>query len=131
MSQLVAERLDSQTRREWQIKQTDEEFPSLNELITSMEQKFQVLETLKPSTNIANIKETEGRNKQRRSPRDSQVCSVFSKSHHLFECTVFLSAYIPQKRSWVQELQFFYNCLLQGHIARTCRSRHCRNYITS
>jgi len=47
------------------MKQADEEFPSLKELITSIEQKFQVLETLKLSTNVANVKETQGGNKQR------------------------------------------------------------------
>jgi succinate dehydrogenase/fumarate reductase-like Fe-S protein len=77
------------------MKQADEEFPSIKELITSMEQKFQVLETVKPSTNVANVRETHGGNKLRRSPRDSKTfvamtenkCVLCSKSHHLFECT--------------------------------------------
>jgi len=54
LSQPVVERLDSQTRREWQRKQAGEAFPSLKELIIFMKQKCQVLETLKPSNNIAN-----------------------------------------------------------------------------
>ena len=37
LSQLVVERLGSQTRREWQMKQADETFPSLKELIIFME----------------------------------------------------------------------------------------------
>ena len=106
MSQLVVERLDSQTRREWQMKQADEEFPSLKELITQIEQKFQVLETLKPSINAASVKETQGGNKQRRSLRGSKTfvamtenkCVLCSKSHNLFECTVFFKCrYSPKE----------------------------------
>jgi diphosphomevalonate decarboxylase len=80
LSQLVVERLDNQTRREWQMKQADGGFPSLKELITFMEQKYQVLETLKPSTNIVNAKETQGGKQQRRSPRDSDTFMAVTES---------------------------------------------------
>jgi hypothetical protein len=103
------------------MKQADEEFPSLNELIASMEQKFRVLEALKPSTNVANVQETQGGNKQRRSPPDSKTfvaisenkCVWYSKSHLLFECTVFLSADSPQRRSRVHKLKF---CSVSGRV---------------
>ena len=92
MSLLIVERLDSQTCRGWQMKQEDDECTSLKKLITSMEQKFQVLDTLKPSTNATNVKETQGGNKQRRSSRNSKAFVAMtenkyfmcSKSHHFF-----------------------------------------------
>jgi hypothetical protein len=79
------------------MKQADEGFPSLKELITFMEQKCQVLETLNPSTNIVNTKETQGGKQQRRTARDSNTflamieskCVLFSNSHYLFECKYF------------------------------------------
>jgi hypothetical protein len=42
------------------VKQADKGFPSLKELNTFIEQKCKDLEILKPSTNIANLKETRG-----------------------------------------------------------------------
>ena len=61
LSQLVVQRLYSQTRWQWQMKQAGEAFPSLNIWIIFMEQECQVLETLKPSNNIANVKEIKAR----------------------------------------------------------------------
>jgi hypothetical protein len=46
------------------MKQADEGFPSLKELITLMEEKCLILETLKPSANIANIKDRVGTNSE-------------------------------------------------------------------
>ena len=66
LSQLAVESLDSQARREWQMKPVGEAFPSLKELIIFMEKKCQVFETLNPSTNIANVKETQAGKQQRR-----------------------------------------------------------------
>jgi len=105
------------------MKEAGEEFPSLKELIASMEHKFRVLETLKPSTNVAYVQETQGGNKKRRSPRDPKTfvaisenkCVWCSKSHHLFECTVFLSADIPQRRYRVQKLKF---CSVTSRVIR-------------
>ena len=64
LSLLLVERLDSQARPECQMKQADEGFPSLKELITLMEEKCLILETLKPSANIANIKDRVGINSE-------------------------------------------------------------------
>jgi len=64
LSQLVVECLESQTRHKWQMKQVYKRFPTLKELITFMEQKCKDLETLKPSTNIANLKEKQGGKQQ-------------------------------------------------------------------
>jgi hypothetical protein len=117
------------------MKQADEGFPSHKELITFMEQKCQVLETLKPSTNIVNAEETQGGKQQRRSSRDSNTfvavtaskCVLCYKSHYLYECTVFLSVDdMPQRKSWVQKHKVCYNCVRQGHTASTYRSGHCR-----
>jgi len=49
------------------MKQVDKGFPTLKELITFMEQKCKDLETLKPSTNTAHLKERQGGKQQRRS----------------------------------------------------------------
>jgi hypothetical protein len=49
------------------MKQVDKVFPTLKELITLMEQKCKDLETLKPSINIANRKETQGGKQQQKS----------------------------------------------------------------
>ena len=67
LSQLVVECLDCQTRHKWQMKQVDKGFPALKELIIFMEQKCKDLETLKPSTNTANLKETQGGKQEQRS----------------------------------------------------------------
>ena len=81
-----------------------------------MEQKCQVLETLKPSNNIANVKEIQAGKQQRRSPRDSKTfvatteskCVLCSKSHHLFESTVFLW---PRLRTSVFRVLSHITCL--------------------
>jgi len=61
---LLVERLDSQARPECQMIQADKGFPSLKELITLMEKKCLILETLKPSVNIANIEDRVGTNSE-------------------------------------------------------------------
>jgi hypothetical protein len=93
-----------------------------------MEQKCQVFEPLKPSTNTVNVKETQGVKQQQRSPQDTNPvvamteskCVLCSKSYNLYECTVFLSEDVLQRRPWVQTHKFCYNCLWLGHTARTC-----------
>jgi hypothetical protein len=69
LSQLVVECLESQTCHKWQMKQVDKGSPTLKELITFMELNCNDLEILKPSTNIANLKETQDGKKRRRSAR--------------------------------------------------------------
>jgi hypothetical protein len=64
LSLLLVERLDSRTRPEWQMKQADKGFPSLKELTTLMEEKCLILETLKPSAIIANVKGRVGTNSE-------------------------------------------------------------------
>jgi hypothetical protein len=64
LSLLLVEPMDSRTRPEWQMKQADKSIPSLKELITLMEEKRLILETLKPSTNIANVKDRVGTNSE-------------------------------------------------------------------
>lgn len=84
------------------------------ELITVMEQKCQVLGTLKPPTNTVNVKETRGGKQQWRSPQDTNTvvamtdskCVLCFKSHHLYKCTAFLSKDVPQRRPWVQTHNF-------------------------
>lgn len=61
---LLVEGLDSRTRLEWQMKQADKGFPSLKELTALMEEKCLILETLKPSANIANVKGRVGTNSE-------------------------------------------------------------------
>ena len=99
-----------------------------------MEQKCHVLGTLKRSTKPVNVKETQSRKQESRSPQDinTVVAMIDSKhvlrfkSHNLYKCTVFLSKDVLHGRPSVQTQKFCSNCLWLGHTARTYCLGHCQ-----
>jgi hypothetical protein len=92
------------------MKQADRGFPSLKELTTLMEEKCLILETLRPSANIANVKGRVG---------------TTVLSHHLFN--VHCKRGCSAGKILSSETKVCCNCFRQGHRARTCQPGHCRS----
>lgn len=137
VSQLVVDRLDRQTRREWEIKETEQAFPPLSDLLLFLERKSQALENMTPSSSRSN--HDDGRtgdskvNQQKGTKQSGsyvvvkgQKCPFCSNSHPLFKCDAFLATEVKVRRDCVTSNKLCFNCLHPSHAVNKCTSTNCK-----
>ena len=50
------------------------------------------------------------------------ICWYFLKDHKLTACKTFISLNLEEKKKFVKEKQFCWNCLSKGHKIKDCAS---------
>lgn len=143
VSQLIVERLDKNSRREWEIKESRQSFPPLTDLLTFLEYKSQALENINASSSFSSqdSRQVDFKPKQYKAAQQpgsfllvkNKKCCFCHNEHPLFYCQAFIAAEIRQRRECVQNNKLCVNCLQAGHsvkqcpISSNCKTCNCRH----
>jgi len=135
ISQMIIEKLNSTTRKAWELKLNDLRFPSLKEFITFLEGRRRALENLNPGkgkshsdTRSADVKGDKHMKDRRNtitfiSSTATLKCPMFRNAHVLHKCDKFFILTLQDRRALVARYNLCFNCM-QGHRARECTNPH-------
>ncbi|XP_063920800.1 uncharacterized protein LOC135135633 [Zophobas morio] len=127
LTTIIVDKLDYQTKREWQSKLTDD-IPKLAELFKLIDARCQILESTahinaSPRPKHYNIKGTVSHFTAKR------TCLVCKRpNHNLYSCNEFLKMSLEERIKKVTSLKLCNNCLKPNHICIECRSNSSCKY---
>ncbi|KAF2901544.1 hypothetical protein ILUMI_04643 [Ignelater luminosus] len=116
---LINSKLDPTTTREFENKNDFDKFPSYEELISFMEKKASLLETI----DQRNQKSHAERLTAKAFVSTAISCPLCKGSHSLNSCKRFKQFGLKERSEKAKELKVCYNCLAKGHFTGKCKSR--------
>jgi len=131
---LVCERLDTESRRQWELAQKDTEPPKYKDLVDFLEIRCKALEAA-PSTSSS--KSSNSNPSSSSKPNRSNTvtsftsheasCVVCGENHALYHCAKFKGSSYNEKVNIIKSNKLCFNCLLRTkHIAAECEYGNCR-----
>ena len=127
---IVTSKLDSITRKEWEIKKKQLKAVNFKELTEFIKSRWEILESINISR-ISHDKEIKPISKfklQSHFSGSSTVsCVICSQSHMIYDCPQFRSMSPRQRRVVTSQNKMCFNCLKWGHFSKNCRlSTRCK-----
>jgi hypothetical protein len=125
---LISERLDTDSRRQWELSSPGKTYPHLGELETFLEQRCRALEattTVKPKQwQKSGISQhpNQGSSTKVHHTTTNPSCPVCKNSHLIHQCNEFTKLDAKQRNDLVKKLNLCFNCLKSGHSVKTCKS---------
>jgi len=119
---LVTDRMDSDTRRHWELQSTGTEYPLFDDVTKYVEQRCRALDA-------------SGGSKLKSKPQPSfksttathhtsvNSCPVCQENHSLFQCSSFGSMDQKLRSETVRKATLCFNCLRGNHAASKCTSK--------
>nr|XP_049466834.1 uncharacterized protein LOC125908272 [Anopheles coluzzii] len=132
LANLLLYKLDPNSVLAWEQFSSSDDNDSFSKLIDFLHSRIRILaapaqvslSSPKPSTSKV------AGNKQSKSLANASVastsnrCHACDQSHLLFQCDVFKSMNVSERRKLVNTNKLCFNCFRSGHAARECRSHH-------
>ena len=140
--QLITELLDPVSRREWetQLSRTTEP-PSLDEMLTFVNQRMRTLESLAPlksetssaKASSSSTKKTSLQVRKQESQRGR--CFLCNQEHYLRQCDAYLKKTAAERKQYVASLELCVNCLGRHKLTecsslKSCSSCNARHHST-
>nr|XP_029712179.1 uncharacterized protein LOC115257060 [Aedes albopictus] len=130
---LMANKLDSTTRREWESVASGTTPPLYKQLENFVSERCQVLDAMPlkrkssaDSNNTTHKKfKTEVKAFTITKTPTSQRCSCCGAYHFVGSCNQYRAKSVEEKIRIIKKASLCYNCLRSGHNAEQCRSRNC------
>ncbi|XP_045463718.1 uncharacterized protein LOC123673282 [Harmonia axyridis] len=129
---LLNSKLDSSTRKEWEIFINDNNTPKIENFLSFLTQRCSLLESLDTKAytsdpnNISNKKSREIRSYSHLSTKIN-LCPLCNQSHFIYSCKEFLDIPIEKRFAEIKRHRLCSNCLRPGHSNYSCRSKYsCR-----
>lgn len=141
---LFCTKLDKATRKEWELYDTEDELPTMEDMNKFLKQRCDLLEKLEVSNNSCSKnldykgnksfeKENKGRHRynaytsyQIQTNKQSLSCYYCKERHTIFQCEKFLNLTNIQKSAEVRKLKLCYNCLRPSHEVKDCLHSGCK-----
>jgi hypothetical protein len=143
---LVCNRLDSETRKAYEIQIKPDVFPKWQDMLTFLNARCHILEGIEnsgltierspytkqssPSTSRYNKPKDPPFNISALAatiPQQSDQCSICRKPHFLSQCNEFLKLTPELRFAHAKSLNLCYNCLSNRHSLKDCKSGLCRH----
>lgn len=143
--QVILNKLDERTNREWEIKQSHNDFPSLDNLIEFLTTKCFALEAVnRDFQKFAISKREKHEEKSQNFPlkkhsyllnqfeeklhEQTQLrCFICQENDHLiYRCPKFLNLTVQEKYDKIKKHKLCSNCLRAGHLKQNCFSSGCK-----
>ncbi|XP_059225759.1 uncharacterized protein LOC131997906 [Stomoxys calcitrans] len=128
---LMTQKMDKQTRKEWEQSISSTELPVMNDLFKFLETTFRTLESVEESNNRPERQISVSRCPQQKPFKRSlhmhnaavstSTCVCCQRRHPLYKCFKFLSLSPTEKKSIVSQNNVCTNCLNPGHYFRQCK----------
>lgn len=137
ISYLVTEKLDSETRKAWEVETVREiEYPKYELLDTFLQQRIRVIESMGGTASkapgvAATAKKTETTAKSfaaRKSTESSdgeRRCFNCQENHAIAECGAFAEKSLAEKTELIKRRGLCFQCLCKGHMVIACRAPRC------
>lgn len=129
---MLALRLDSATRRKWELSLQNNDMPKQGEFIEFLTKHFTVLETLqlvklfcKPA--LSNPTSNKERLASHVSQTPSKTCVLCQGNHALYGCITFKSLSINERINVVKLHRLCFNCLRPDHQVDKCIAGGCKH----
>ena len=138
ISQIITEKLDSTTRKAWELKLNDLPFPPLKDFITFLEGRRRALENLNPGkvNSHSDTRSADGKGGKHMNDRRNTStfistatikCPMCKSAHALYKCDKFCNSTLQDRRALVTRCHLCFNCMQEGHRASECTNSHrCR-----
>ena len=131
---LIAEKLDQETRKHWELHAPNEvsisEPQKLDDLLTFLETRVRALEatTLKATSESSKTQTKPQSTNQTYLGAQSKPCAVCNTSGHpIYKCSAFNEMTTVQRSDKARDLGLCFNCLSSGHRPKSCPSnKTCR-----
>ncbi|XP_055598419.1 uncharacterized protein LOC129747991 [Uranotaenia lowii] len=129
---MLSIRLDSTTRRDWEVYATTKDSVSFQDLVAFIQRRVTVLESIKakvPETTFSgNLRKSTQRSVSSHSAYqlNDKHCAICSENHVLYHCPKFAKMNLDTKEKEIRRLHLCRNCLRKGHLANNCSSTNCR-----
>lgn len=124
---IIANKLDAQTRKQWELKVSEEnsnELPKFVKFREFLQSRFRALEFIEPESKARPSNFTYNRPVNHRVLHVTKVvCDFCNEDHKLFTCKQFANKDVLKRREFVFSKRLCYNCLASNHSARFCPSK--------
>jgi len=135
ISQIITEKLDSTTRKAWELKLNDLPFPPLKDFITFLEGRRRAPESLNPGkvNSHSDTRSADGKgDKHMKDRRNTNTfisiatfkCPMCKSAHALYKCDKFCNSKLQDRRALVTRYNLCFNCMQGGYRARECTNPH-------
>ena len=126
---LVTERLDLETRRQWEIASPGTSLQTYEALKTFIETRCNALEASTPSPKqfYSEHKNQSQQNSQQHNQsyagtQSIETCLCCGQEHRLYTCPKYNGLTIDEKTDFIKEKRLCFNCLRYGHRLQDCSS---------
>jgi len=136
---LVTSKLDSTTKKEWELKVIQEKASTVKQLMEFFDTRCQFLEALHPTrkvvqtkvstqkSNQGNVNKSQGTTFAHIATSETVECALCKQAHRIHACKVFRELSVESRRNEIKRLKLCYNCLSQNHVVQKCTSRMCKH----
>ncbi|XP_067142348.1 uncharacterized protein [Centruroides vittatus] len=132
---ILREKMDQESRRQWELAQKDAEEPTFKNITSFLEQRARALAVSQPNIHSDQSRPTSRLRQFSQSKQISAAahhgivqpaCPICHGPHSVFKCSTFLGASVNERRDLVKKHELCYNCLKLGHPATKCKAGHCK-----
>lgn len=118
---LVTSKLDFNTKKSWESNSSAGDIPNIKNLITFIQNRCHVLETLYPNSqkytdkvkSIANVS-------------ISFSCPLCKEKHFIYSCNKFKALDVKERFNKIKEFKLCTNCLRNNHTTGDCQASGCK-----
>lgn len=132
---LIAAKLDRETRKFWEDQIKDDTLPTWEIMKTSLMRRYRLLETIEQTQAESKATREKGGPTSTRRPasrtllnnpetKSAMTCVVCQSNHPLFACDQFHQKSVEERIDVVRNYKLCFNCISGQHQARDCRSKH-------
>ncbi|XP_047543273.1 uncharacterized protein LOC125075609 [Vanessa atalanta] len=123
---LMNSKLDPKTSRDWEERKSTLNKITLNDFMSFLKNKADLLETIHINNNINKYK---NRNDQIKGLLNTNIyipkCPLCKNTHKIYNCETFLNQSISDRIESARKLKLCNNCLRPGHRVHKCKSGSC------
>ncbi|XP_062713663.1 uncharacterized protein LOC134290521 [Aedes albopictus] len=130
---VIAKRLDKETRKLWESQLAQDELPAYAEMIDYLRERVRILQKMtgyaEPRTTLKPKNKPEQKIPQARNfVQTKEVCHCCNGDHLIYKCGQFKELNVSSRYAKVKQAGLCFNCLRRGHRTVDCNSeRSCKS----
>ena len=130
----TTEKLDSESRRQWELSLENNETPTFQQLLNFVEQRVRALIASNSTDRFNTKSETNSPTVKHQGKRVTTVChstgeckcEKCGQAHLLYKCADFINLPVRERHAFVKNNSLCFNCLRSSCKLSTCKSGRCR-----